>query len=57
MNNIKRGRPQKPAHLKASELIPGFRATKTQKKRYRAAAKAAGVSLAAWFKSLADQAS
>ena len=57
MNNTKRGRPPLPANERASATIPGFRATKAQKKQYKAAAKAAGVSLAAWFRDLADQAS
>jgi len=55
MKNIKRGRPPLPDHLRASELIPGFRVTKDQKKRYKAAAKAADVSVAAWIKALADK--
>ncbi len=57
MANVKRGRPVKPAHLKRSEIIPGFKVTKAEKKRYKKAAKAAKMSLSAWLRSLADTAS
>lgn len=55
MKTNNRGRPPIAAHLKASELIPGFRVTKDQEKRYKAAAKAADVSMAAWIRSVLDQ--
>ena len=55
MSENKRGRPPLPANVRASETIPGFRATKAQKKQYKAAAKKLGLSLSAWFKALADQ--
>jgi len=55
MKTNNRGRPPISAHLKASELIPGFRVTKDQKKRYKAAAKACGLTMAAWLRSIADQ--
>lgn len=57
MTKVKRGRPSKPAHLKRSQTIPPVKVTGTEKKRYKKAAKKAGLSLSAWLRSLADSAS
>lgn len=51
----KRGRPEKEDS--AREVIPPIRVTKEQKQHYRSAAEEAGMSLSAWLKHLANEAS
>ncbi len=48
-----KGRPKKS--VSASETLPPIRVTPQQKTNYKTAAAAAGLSLSAWFKKIADE--
>jgi len=48
-----KGRPRQD--VSATETLPPIRVTPQQKTNYKLAADAAGLSLSAWFKTIADE--
>lgn len=52
-NTRNRGRPKQ--NVSATETLPPIRVTPQQKSNYKLAAEAAGLSLSAWFKTIADE--